>query len=1151
MSTNLTAVFKGVDEISAVFDKMASSGAQAVNQWETAGSAASDAFETATTGAGSAAQAMNSADSSAKSLQQASTGLNKEMGALSKTVDQNAESFDNLEDSADSAGATTSDSVAMIANALAAAGIMKLVNDITQAVIEMANEFSRAQSTIAKSSGAVGAELRALSSSMMNVYSGVPDSIDAVANTLATLNTMTGKTGQELEKLTDLTLKYARVNNEDAGASAANLGRLMNALDLDTGQLSKTMDQLTLASQMSGLGVNALTDYIIAAGPSFEEMGFSVERSIALFSSFYKAGAEPRELLSSLNILLNRMASEGATNAEEAFNMLLESIKDAPDILSATTIASEAFGARVGAKVADDIRAGRFEIDDWVDALQNSHGVLEQTAVAAMTLEEKWAQATNSISTAFSSILNPAVNDVSSAFAGLVEKIGNYLQDHPGLTNALTILGITLTVVAVAIGGLMAAFALKMALLPILTGQVAIFGITLSAAIWPITLIVAGIAALVTIGMVLFNWLGNTNNEYKSLTATSRAHYDEVSRLSDEYDRAVSVYGENSAAAQKLAADLEGARLVYEKSKMTLQEFREENDRLVESNRKWRSELSESAATITENAASSGHLINKLEELSSKTNRTTGEHHMLLLIIEQLNEQFPNLALSYDQVTGSLNKSVEALRQIKYEQEVQEYLAWHEDAAMRAIGAERALGERLELAQENARLAQNYLDELEASRTAYAGRGSANKVASEQTAINAARRELEAYNTEVSRLQGEVTANNQILENAQVAFDTYSTKVEEAAEEVVELISKQEALELAFESVNDELKNLIESYDKAYDAAHKSISSTVGLFNEMATETKLSIKDMTDAMASQLTFIETYTENLRKAAEYGLDEGLIASLSDGSKESAGQIDLIVKEIEKLGGATGDMAADAQAFVNDFNSSFQEVQTAKDEFATTVAEMSTDFSTGMDDIEARLRQAISEMDMSTEAAAAAQRTIGAYVNAFNYGMNSLGRSASASSQYAANMQNRNNSNAGLNIPGFASGTPSADSGWALVGEQGPELVNFNGGEAVYTADETNRMLANASQFRGTDFNRHIALDTNADEISGSSRSDANGLTVSEEKKITLDINGSGEFNVGAGVDEDVVWEIMATNLKPILMGLLRQEIFEEGDRSYAF
>ena len=48
-----------------------------------------------------------------------------------------------------------------------------------------------------------------------------------------------------------------------------------------------------------------------------------------------------------------------------------------------------------------------------------------------------------------------------------------------------------------------------------------------------------------------------------------------------------------------------------------------------------------------------------------------------------------------------------------------------------------------------------------------------------------------------------------------------------------------------------------------------------------------------------------------------------------------------------------------------------------------------------------------------------------------------------------------------IMGWASGTNSAQRGLALVGEQGPELVDFRGGEKVYNATDTRQILNGSS------------------------------------------------------------------------------------------
>lgn len=60
-------------------------------------------------------------------------------------------------------------------------------------------------------------------------------------------------------------------------------------------------------------------------------------------------------------------------------------------------------------------------------------------------------------------------------------------------------------------------------------------------------------------------------------------------------------------------------------------------------------------------------------------------------------------------------------------------------------------------------------------------------------------------------------------------------------------------------------------------------------------------------------------------------------------------------------------------------------------------------------------------------------------------------------------------------GYARGTRSATPGWRWVGENGPELMRFSGGEMVYTAAQSRAMLA-AERGAGTYVdNRQIVLD----------------------------------------------------------------------------
>lgn len=57
-------------------------------------------------------------------------------------------------------------------------------------------------------------------------------------------------------------------------------------------------------------------------------------------------------------------------------------------------------------------------------------------------------------------------------------------------------------------------------------------------------------------------------------------------------------------------------------------------------------------------------------------------------------------------------------------------------------------------------------------------------------------------------------------------------------------------------------------------------------------------------------------------------------------------------------------------------------------------------------------------------------------------------------------------ANSNMPRYATGTRSAKGGLALVGENGPELINLRGGERIYTNGQTRRMMSGETISIGT-------------------------------------------------------------------------------------
>lgn len=81
----------------------------------------------------------------------------------------------------------------------------------------------------------------------------------------------------------------------------------------------------------------------------------------------------------------------------------------------------------------------------------------------------------------------------------------------------------------------------------------------------------------------------------------------------------------------------------------------------------------------------------------------------------------------------------------------------------------------------------------------------------------------------------------------------------------------------------------------------------------------------------------------------------------------------------------------------------------------------------------------------------------------YQLNILLGKGKQASQAVSNMGNIGQSISGAGMRGYAVGTKYHPGGLAMVGEEGPEIVNLPRGSKVYTNQETNDILSNNSQY----------------------------------------------------------------------------------------
>jgi len=284
----------------------------------------------------------------------------------------------------------------------------------TAALTKFGQAMHEARAEIAKGTGAVGDDLVKMQDTLhATLISGVGRDVTEVAGMIADLNTRFGATGEELVELTGLFDQFSNATGEDTRNSINEIADVMAKWGIETEQMAPLLDELTVASQMSGASIGELTGGLKTGQAVFSQFGMSATDSIALISSLAKNGIESSTAINSLRFALNKFADEGV-GAQEGLEKTIEAIQSATTETEALSIASETFGAKNGAEMVKVLSSGAMAADAFKEAIMNAGGAVSATSDATR----------NSAS---------AIDDLKSiltgTFAGFGEGFDNFFRD--------------------------------------------------------------------------------------------------------------------------------------------------------------------------------------------------------------------------------------------------------------------------------------------------------------------------------------------------------------------------------------------------------------------------------------------------------------------------------------------------------------------------------------------------------------------------------------------------------------------------------------------------------------------------------------------------------------------------------------------------
>lgn len=297
--------------------------------------------------------------------------------------------------------------------------------------------------------------------------------------------------------------------------------------------------------------------------------------------------------------------------------------------------------------------------------------------------------------------------------------------------------------------------------------------------------------------------------------------------------------------------------------------------------------------------------------------------------------------------------------------------------------------------------------------------------------------------------QGEA---QQAIEDAQTAYENL-----EAAQSGATSSASEGAAELgqAISDVTVEAQKLVEAYNTAYDAAEKSIGGQYEIWDKASSVSATSVDALNKNLESQTTYWQDYNTNLDTLREKaGSIEGLsdmVASFADGSKES-------VDAIAGMAQAAQDGGGKLEAMVKNW----QDLQQAQKDASGALADLTTDFSSKMDELAQKAGDTVDELDMSAEAAKNGKATVQAFIDSASSMLPDVQTAYAKIGTTAANalqskLDKANTSGRAQKTGAQATGTRNAEPGWTLVGEYGPEIVYMQGGEGVLNAAQTKDVL----------------------------------------------------------------------------------------------
>lgn len=1104
-------------------------------------------------------QLYNSANKTASAEQKVADSLNKSEQEAKEYGAAMIKAADDSEKLGDKGG----NAISELESIIAGAGIVMGLKKIGEAFLDCSNSAAQFEASIAKVSTIADTSQVSLSTIESDIMAlsrstgqGAGDLTEATYQAIsASVDTAYAV------KFVDEANKLAVGGFTQQATAADVLTTAINAYGLAVSEATQVSDMLITTQNLGKTTVDELAQNMGRVIPLAAAYNVEMDNLSTGYAILTKNGIATAESTTYLKSMLNELGDTGSAVAGvlqeqtgQSFAQLTESGYSLGDVLTVigdsvngdTTAFNNLWGSQeAGIGALALFNAGAAEFNSTLGKMQDSAGATEK---AYMTMTNTTEHAQKRMQNAFSNLgitigsqLNPVISDLYNGVADVVDGFSEFTDEHPGVTAAITGVSVTLGIGTVALTGYSVASKVASAATKTFTAVLQANPLVKGA------MIAVGIAGVVA-GVASFtNVIKSNTDAVEDYNGTLEQCSTEIDNTRTAYENVCNMYGAESQAAQGLASELETLNAQYQKGGGFAADYAQRLEESKEALDSFTTEYNSKMDSIDKDWQNGMVAVAQLEALSKQSELTNADLDMMSQYADYLNNTFNcNIEVDYDtgKLTGfdptNINSQMVKIAMDNRKQAASESVTSADFTNGYLDGLKELKDFETEYKIVKDEITKSMNDPGHANMTSYT-MSEANEYFGKK--IAEAQKVVDGYkNTafEAFSIMDNPDGAEEFLKTIEDTANAYND-LGKSAEEAQKAMTPEEAISEVWAAKEEEINQLAQAYDEAYTAIRTDLDGMFGLFEEASInlENTLSLDAAIDNLESQIDYFNQYEEALSRLSDMGVDNSIIEQLDP---EQA------VAFAQQLGEMDTSQAA---AKIEELNGSFDKLSEAKDKVAEKMADVETEFSEKLDDIKKRLGEAVDDMELGKEAADSAKLTMDGYISQLkSSGDTAVQQAQSIASRITAALSvdvSSAVSNAAAAVRGFtanvnayASGTLSAEPGIALVGEEGPELVRFKGGETVYTADETEQIINGYAD-------NHFSIPPSESPV----KKFENKTESVSRREVDLNINGKGSINVKSNMDKEQVAEILIENLKPALMSIISTELFEEGEDSYDF